>query len=280
MKNIAVICNPLPENGKSISVADSIARALKTKDISFSIFTTYWPQVWDQFSEAWIIGGDGTLNFFINQYPTFHLPMTIFKSGSGNDFSWALYGDVSLEQQMEKVLNGSVHKVDAGICNDRLFINGVGIGFDGAIVKELQGKKKQAGKTSYFLAVLKNILNYKESECCININDHTIKEDLFMVSVANGQRYGGGFKVAPNASVRDGLLDANIIGKIAPVKRLLYLPLIEKGEHLHLPFIQQHTCTEISITCQHSLPAHADGEYFEADSFEIKCLPKRFSFFL
>ena len=278
MKNIAVVCNPLPENGKSIEVADSIARALKTKEIPFSIFTTYWPQVWDQFSEAWIIGGDGTLNYFINQHPNFQLPIAIFKGGSGNDFNWALYGDVTLEQQIEKVLHASPQWVDAGTCNGRLFMNGIGIGFDGAIVKELLGRKKVAGKTSYFLTVLKNIFNYKEGDVTIQINGQTFNEELFMVSIANGQRYGGGFKVAPKASITDGQLDINIISKIAPVKRMFYLPVIEKGEHLDLPFIKEYKSDKVTIASNSILPAHADGEYFEASSFAIECLPKQFSF--
>ncbi len=278
MKKIALICNPLPEKRQVLLLADAIARILTKRAISYSIFTTYWPQVWDQFSEAWIVGGDGTLNYFINENPEFSLPIAIFKGGTGNDFHWALYGNLSLENQVENVLKGSIIKVDAGVCNGRLFINGIGIGFDGIIVQDLLGKKKRRGKSSYLLAILKNIITYREGRFHFQIDKKRFSRECFMVSIANGNCYGGGFHIAPQAVLTDGLLDVVITGKIPPLKRLFYLPVIEKGNHLQLPFIQYNTCNKIKITTDHFLPAHADGEYFSANSFVIECLPKRFSF--
>src|ERR1051326_3574700 len=104
-KNIALIVNPL--HSTALSVADKIAVFLKSKNIEHSIFTAYWPTNWIAFTEAWIVGGDGTLNYFINQYSQLDLPIAIFKGGTGNDFHWLLYGDISIEQQVEKVLAAS-----------------------------------------------------------------------------------------------------------------------------------------------------------------------------
>ena len=102
-----------------------------------------------------VVGGDGTLNYFINQYPQFALPLAIFRGGTGNDFHWLLYGDVTEAEQVDLVLSASPQPVDAGLCNHRLFINGVDIGFDGKVAKDLMGKQKRAGKASYMLTILK-----------------------------------------------------------------------------------------------------------------------------
>jgi diacylglycerol kinase family enzyme len=154
----------------------------------------------------------------------------------------------------------------------------VGIGFDGAIVKDLLGKKKLAGKASYLLSILKNIVGYHERPCTLQMPDETISQDCFMISVANARRYGGGFHVAPKASLTDGLLDVNIVGKISPLKRMRYLPVIEKGEHLDLSFIQYRHTTKIKISSEIILHAHIDGEYLSDKNFEIEVLSKRFSF--
>lgn len=168
--------------------------------------------------------------------------------------------------------------VDGGLCNEKLFLNGVGIGFDGAIVKSLINKKKNPGKASYLMSVFKRILFYKGVEHLIKINDYTITQKLLMINVANGKTEGGGFKVAPKAELQDGLLDINIVKELSSLKRLFYLSTIEKGKHLHLPLIEYHRSNKIEITTPISLPAHLDGEYFEANRFIIECLPKRFSF--
>jgi diacylglycerol kinase (ATP) len=277
-KHIALVCNPTRENEKALRITSSIEILLSGIDIDHKVFTSTWPQSFDGFTEVWIIGGDGTINWFINQYPSIQLPLALFAGGTGNDFHWMLYGNKTTEQQVDRVLQSTPQLVDAGSCNEKLFLNGVGIGFDGAIVHDLLGKKKLAGKASYLLSILKHIIGYHEKPCVLELANEIIKEDCFMISVANAARYGGGFHVAPNAILTDSLLDINIIGKISPVKRIKYLPVIEKGEHLGLDFVKYRQTEKIIIRSSTKLHAHIDGEFFQTDYFDIAILPKRFSF--
>lgn len=277
--NIAIVCNPQAGNGKALLIADEIIIYLKRKGISYSIFTAQWPQLWNEVTQIWIVGGDGTLNYFINHYPEIKLPLSIFRGGTGNDFQKMLYGKISIEQQIEKLLEGNVSVVDAGLCNERLFLNGVGIGFDGAIVKSLIDKQKNPGKASYISSVFKRILFYKAMEHSIKIDDENIiNEKVLMVNIANGKTEGGGFRVAPKADLQDGVLDVNIVKELNSIKRFIYLQAVEKGKHLHLALIDYRQAKRIEITLPAVLPAHADGEYFEADRFVIECLSGRFSF--
>jgi diacylglycerol kinase (ATP) len=277
-KHIALVCNPTNENQKSVQITSGIEVLLSGMDIPHKVFIETWPATFDGFTEVWIIGGDGTINWFINQYPSIQIPIAAFSGGSGNDFQWMLFGEKTVEQQVDQVLQGSPQLVDAGVCNERLFMNGVGIGFDGAVVHDLLGKKKLAGKASYLLSILKRIISYQEKPCILQLPTENIKQDCFMISIANGQRYGGGFYVAPRAVMTDGLLDVNIIGKISPLKRMKYMSVIEKGEHLNLEFITYRHTNRIVIESPTKLHAHVDGEYLYADRFDIEVLPKRFSF--
>lgn len=275
-KNIALLVNP--SQAQAHRVAAEITTLLQAKNIGHRLFSTQWPQSWIDITEAWIVGGDGTLNFFINQYPQFDLPMAIFKGGTGNDFHWLLYGDLPLGRQVERVLTAAPQPVDAGYCNNRLFLNGVGIGFDGKVAKDLVDKKKKSGKTSYLLTVLKNIFRYPSFLCSVNTHNFHWGKKCFMISVANGRRYGGGFQVTPKSLVNDGLLDISIVGKIHPLARLRYLPVIEKGRHLDLPFITYIKSSMAIVKTREEVPAHADGEFFSARQFNIECLPARFRF--
>lgn len=274
-RNIALLCNPTAK--KAIRMGDEIAVQLRKKSIPFSLFTRYWPTVWDGFTEAWVVGGDGTVNFFINHYPEFQLPIAIFAGGSGNDLHAAVYGTTTVPAQIERVLNGTAWPVDAGRCNDALFLNGIGIGFDGAVIKSMLGTIKRAGKASYFLAVLRHLLGYREKRCTITHNGTKVMQDCFMICITNGTSFGGGFRVAPKASVTDGLLDVLVVGNLNALKRIRYLPVVQQGEHLHLPFVKYRQTTDVVIKCAHPVSAHRDGEYFSADTFEIRCLVKRFS---
>ena len=105
-----------------------------------------------------------------------------------------------------------------------------------------------------------------------------ISLECMMISVANGVRYGGDFYVTPKASLTDGLLDINIVGRVPPLRRIKYLPVLEKGEHLELPFIQYYTSKKVSVSSPHTLHAHLDGEYMASQTFEIEILPNKIAF--
>lgn len=278
LKNIALICNPTQSNKKALTICRNVAAILKEKEIRHTIYISEWPRGWQGISEAWIIGGDGTVNYFINKYPDCPIPLAVFAGGTGNDLHWMLYGKIDLTSLVDRLLQAKPQLIDAGICNGKLFINGVGIGFDGSIVKDLAGKTKWPGKTSYFISIIKHLWDYTEQHGVIQTDGEKMQGKYFLVSIANGQRYGGGFHVAPKASFCDGLLDLNIVKEIASLKRLRYLPVIEKGRHLDLPFVEYRHVKDIRLSFDIIQPAHMDGEYLEAKDFDISILSKRFSF--
>jgi diacylglycerol kinase (ATP) len=86
------------------------------------------------------------------------------------------------------------------------------------------------------------------------------------------------FHIAPTSEINDGLLDVILVDKLHPFLRLRWLPVIEKGEHLHLPFIKHFRTTRLIITSEKNIQAHLDGEYYEANRLEIEILPAKYFF--
>ena len=160
-KKIAIVCNVLAGVGKASWLAEKIAVQLAAKQIGYVIYKENWPADFNFFTDVFIVGGDGTLNYFINRYPNIELPLVIFNGGTGNDFHWLLYANKTLDEQLQVALTESPKPIDIGKCNERYFINGVGIGFEGSVAKALMGKKKQPGKTSFLITVLKKIVTYR-----------------------------------------------------------------------------------------------------------------------
>jgi diacylglycerol kinase family enzyme len=206
------------------------------------------------------------------------LPLVIFNGGTGNDVHWMLYGKKSFEEQLEIVLTASPKPIDAGRCNERLFINGVGIGFEGAVAESVTGKKKKPGKTSFMIAVLKKIFFYRSKNYSVQSGEINRQGKHLMISVTNGRRAGGGFHIAPVAAADDGLLDAVLIKAISPLKRLRWLPVIEKGKHLDLSFIKHFTTKKIIIESDDLIQSHLDGEVYKNKKLEIEILPGNFFF--
>ncbi len=276
--NIAILCNPLAGNGRGVELAEKILSDLRTRSIPNEIFKKQWPAHLSDFTDIFIVGGDGTLNHFINHYPGIRIPLAIFNGGTGNDFHWLLYGKRTLEEQLELVLNEAPKPIDIGKCNERFFINGVGIGFDGAVAKSLTGKKKRAGKASFLIAILKKIFYYRSVSYTISSDEKKETGSKLLMGVANGRRAGGGFHIAPEALADDGLFDVILVDAIKPFKRLKYLPVIEKGKHLDLPFIQYFKTKKITIESDDLMDIHLDGEYYSDDKVVVEILPGKLLF--
>ena len=271
-KNIAIVCNTLAGSGRAVMLAETIAEKLTGKDIGHTIFKEAWPDQFSDFTDIFIVGGDGTLNYFINRYPGIKLPLVIFKGGTGNDFHWLLYGIKTLEEQLETALQEEPRPIDMGKCNGRYFINGIGIGFEGEVAKTLTGKKKHPGKTSFLLTILKKIFTYRSKDYLVNSSNQNLSGKKLLVDITNGRRAGGGFHIAPQAIADDGLFDIVIVDALSPLQRLRFLPVIEKGKHLHLSFIHHFRSGSISVESNELIQYHLDGEYHEDGKLEIKIL--------
>jgi YegS/Rv2252/BmrU family lipid kinase len=276
---IALLCNPGAGKGRALRVARQMAEKLRLHELECTFFSGQWPSGLDGFSSVWIAGGDGTIHEFVNCYPGLKLPVALFRAGSGNDFAWKLYGDLSTDEFFLRALAGVTKEVDIGLCNGRYFVNGVGIGFDGDVVKKMGNKKLlTAGHLSYLAVVLKNIFLFREKQMDITAGEWRRKGQFFMLAAANGSRYGGGFQVAPRAKLDDGLLDMVLVKPIGLLSRFRYLRVIRHGRHLDLPFIEWIQTGKITIRSSSILSAHLDGELIESDFFEISLSAHRFLF--
>lgn len=276
---IAIATNTLAGSGKAIKLAARLHAILIDKNIESNVFSEKeWDKRMYHYDQVWICGGDGTVNYFVNQFSDIKIPLCIFNGGTGNDFYALLYGKTSVENQINHVLQSLPRPIDAGKCNERYFLNGVGIGFEGAVAKSLQGVNKWGGKTFFMISILKHILFYKERQYKIQSAEKMLEGKFLMISIANGTRYGGGFYVAPLAKPDDGFFDANLVSPLSPLKRLRYLPVIEKGKHLGLSIVDYYLTNEITITGDRPVQAHLDGEYLEAIELKIGLLPGHFNF--
>jgi diacylglycerol kinase (ATP) len=277
-KNIAIVCNRLAGAGRAVSFSKKIADEAASRGVSYTLFIDNWPGDFLSFSDVWIVGGDGTLNFFINKYPGINLPLVIFNGGTGNDVHWLMFKEKSFEEQMEIAIYGEPRPVDAGRCNEKYFLNGVGIGLEGAVAKNLTGKKKKPGKASFMGAILRKIFFYQSKEYHVQLDENSLHRHCLLISVMNGHRAGGGFHVAPTSAIDDGLLDVVIVDKLHPFLRVRWLPVIEKGNHLALPFVRHFRVRKTIITSPTTIDAHLDGEYYSANRLEIEILPGKYHF--
>lgn len=226
------------------------------------------------FTDLVIVGGDGTINEAVNGLK-FDIPVSIIPAGTGNDFIKNIEIGKNIRDRFETALYGAVSRIDLGQCNDRIFVNGVGIGFDGQIVEDMESKRVPllSGHAAYYYHVLRILGGYKEKPFDYHINGENLKKDLILLTIGNGTTFGGGFKLMPDAKLDDGLLEVCEIGKLSGLKRFLNIHRLSNGSHGALKAVNFYRTTELKVEENLLLYAHIDGERMGQPPYHIKVLP-------
>lgn len=281
-RNFFVVANPVSGTKKVETILRELVDYFASKNYPFDVYLTSksnngWKIVADNFTEKYtdlvILGGDGTINEAVNGLK-YDRPVSILPSGSGNDFCKTLDIGESIEEQIQTLDHGLPVKVDIGECNGRKFVNGVGVGFDGQIVADMQSRKTLLrGAAKYYYFVLRILASYKSRRFSYQIDGKQYEKDLILFCVGNGTTFGGSFKLIPNSSLIDGKLDVCEIGKISALKRFLNIHRLQDGSHGALKAVNFYQAETLRIEANPALFAHIDGEYFGNPPFQFKVLP-------
>ena len=242
------------------------------------LFHKEWPSDLQNFDEVWVMGGDGTFNYFVNKYPDCSIPIGLFEGGTGNDFYWKIFGKISREEHLSHILNGHTASLDAGQVNQMIFLNGVGIGIEGDVLKSMRAIRFIGGALGYYLAAIPQLFKFKSYIISFERAGKIFSKKVFLCMVFNSSRAGGGFHFFPMASIQDGALNMMLCNPIAIIKRLYYMPLIQKGKHVNYPFLEFSTIQSTRIHCNRVLIAQVDGEILASDIFDFKILPAKFKY--
>ncbi|HPT76311.1 MAG TPA: hypothetical protein PLC16_06180 [Defluviitaleaceae bacterium] len=148
------------------------------------------------------------------------------------------------------------------------------MGLDAEIAAYTQVSKKYfKGKWAYIASLIKNLFCYKPIHAVITIDGKEMERNLLLFAVGNGQYYGGGFKILPQAIMDDAYFDACIVSHIPRWKIPLALPALIKGEHDKYPFVEFIKLKKIKIKTSKEVKLNLDGEISQGSYFEFEIIP-------
>ena len=281
-----IVVNPAAGKSDHQHKENAVSSFLESKEITFETYYTRKensiPHLHDfltegrEITDIAIIGGDGTINLCLNALPHFNYTLSVVNNGTGNDSVKNLYAKKSLDEQVRAILEGKIKTIDLGSCNDRLFMNGVGIGFDGLVVRKMAAlKKKKRGLWAYLSIVLQLLPRKTSFNTTIRHDGEAINQSIFSMTITKGTTFGGGFLMNPNALPVDGLLDVCRFNKVNLLQKMIILPWVFIGKHGWFKPISYSKSKEIEISSDMLIPGHIDGELIESRHFVLKVLPKQ-----
>lgn len=238
----------------------------------------------DGYETVVAVGGDGVIHEVVNglmaagdghQAPA---ALGVIPLGSGNDFIKMLDTPLDLTAACRRLVEGEPRVVDLGRVNEHYFVNFAGFGFDTLALVEAQKIGWLTGFPLYLVAVLRVlVLNYNTPKVKIGLAEgETIQQPVTIVDVHNGRCAGGGFWLAPDAEIDDGLFDVLIADGMGRIEILRLLPDVMRGTHVGKDPVTMKRTRRVVVDSADPLPVQADGEllYSEANHLEFEMYPQ------
>lgn len=204
--------------------------------------------------------------------------LALMAAGTGNDFGQALGLPVwDYHATARLAVSPDAMHVDMGCAGGIPFLNVAGAGIQTAVLERAREMRLLRGSLLYVAAALPLLRTYRAFTVRVGSDGANPTElSCLTVIVSNGPRYGGGFRIAPPASVTDGLLDLVTVVDTPVVRRLPLFLRARLGAHLGQREVR-HGQVQASIWHFDAPPLlDIDGELRMAPSavVEITCLPR------
>ncbi len=288
---VKLIFNPMADMGHAWQIASAlrpIVNRYGNADWSGTVYPSHAAELACQaarqgYQHVIALGGDGTVHEVVNglmQVPAETRPaLGVVPIGSGNDFAHNLGLPASPSEALHLALNGAPRPVDIGRVTspdgqiDEFFDNTLGIGFDAIVTIRSHRLPLLRGFLMYLVAVLETtILDHRSVHYRLQTDNGPQEIDSQMLVVCNGGREGGGFLIAPDFDMTDGLFDLVLMDKVSRPMMLRLLPEFMRGTHHRFPQVHAQRTRRIRLQADAPLYLHADGEVLTSFGSNIRTL--------
>jgi len=287
-RKIKIILNPMADMGNAWRVARdlrSITEEHGGVDWSGTVYPGHAIELAKQagredYDLVIAMGGDGTVHEVMNglmQIPENKRPILgVVPVGSGNDFAHGINASTIPNEALRRAINGEPSTVDLGLMTDEngrnvYFDNTLGIGFGATVTIRSHQLPLLRGFLMYLTAVLQTIaLDHNPIRMQIETDGEKWEQGVSYLVLCNGPREGGGFLIAPDAKIDDGLLHFAMIKDVSRLMMLRIVPEVMKGTHGRFKEVKMGTCKRFTISANRPLYIHADGEIFTGPGTDLR----------
>jgi diacylglycerol kinase (ATP) len=199
----------------------------------------------------------------------------VIPAGGGNDVARNLglpFGDPLAAAALLPALES--RPADLVRAGARLFLNAAGAGFDSEVSRFANQRLARApARLRYVGAVLAQLALWRRVGFQITLDGRPLEARGWLVAIGNGQSYGGGMRIAPDACLDDGLVDVVLIGELSRPDFLATFPKIYSGRHLAHPRIASWRAARVELDADRPLTVHLEGELAGTVPVAFEVLP-------
>jgi diacylglycerol kinase (ATP) len=236
-----------------------------------------------------VVGGDGMVSLAVNLLAQTSIPFAVVPCGTGNDFARGIglpVGELdrcislvvdSLSREPERLDLGRISSTDGS--EVRWFASILSAGFDAIVNERANAMSWPQGKSRYILALFRELFALKPVSYSLSVDGHQRTESAMLISIANNSTMGGGMRVTPQASMRDGVFDVFVLRPLSRLRFLRLFPRVFAGTHVSEPEVVIEHAQTVILDAK-NIVAYADGEQVWALPVHVDVVPAAIRVFI
>jgi len=218
-----------------------------------------------QFDLVLAAGGDGTVHEVVNGLAEgdFRPRFGILPFGTTNDLAAAMGIPRTVDEICKILSDGFTIPMDIGkLNNHRFFINIAAGGTLTELTYEVPSKLKTIiGQLAYYLKGIEKLPHMRPSWMRIQYDEECYDGEAMLFLIANTSSVGGFNRLAPRASVNDGMFGLIIIKKTNVINFIHLANAALRGQHLNDPTVLYAQAKKIHVQADKAIGINLDGEY-------------------
>ena len=237
----------------------------------------------EEFSRVIACGGDGTLNICVNAMlrHDIHLPLGILPAGTANDFAYYFELPSDIPAALDIALGDMTTKADVGSVNGKYFINVAAMGAMVDVSQKTDPYVKNAiGPLAYYLKAATELNQVHPINVKLTTPEDVYEEEIYFMTVCNGESAGGFRKLSPESKMNDGKLDVVAFRKMPILEFAPLLMEVIGGKHPDNKHVLYFQTPSLTIESDEDIPTDIDGEHGEKLPLHFGVIDKRLDVFV
>ncbi len=229
------------------------------------------------------MGGDGTFQGLANAAFGSDILLGILPAGGGNDFAVALGLPENPVAAAEAILRGQPRWVDmvrvrTADGRERLYVGGGGVGLDAEATGYANGAfRRLPGRLRYVAAALRALHGFAPLQVRAEFPESElppIESKVLLAGVLNTPTYGAGLRLAPEAQISDGWIDAVFVDDLSLWEVLKLLPRLMRSGDLRIPEVTRTRAKRVRLLTDRPCMFHGDGEIIGPAPVDIEVVQR------
>ncbi|MCW2953320.1 MAG: diacylglycerol kinase catalytic region [Conexibacter sp.] len=280
-RDVALIVNPSAGGGRAGRALPRIESALRAHGLRFHVERTRGLEHARELARAAsaagevaaACGGDGIVGAVAGALHDCGGDglLAIVPGGRGNDFARTLAIPRDADGACGVIAGGRERAIDLGEVGGRCFVGIASCGFD-SDANRIANATRMPGNAAYLWGAVRALASWTPARFELELDGVRREHVGYNVAAANGQAYGGGMILAPDAALDDGLLDVVTIAQVGKL-RFLGNMRVFKGTHVRNAEVAVRRGHELRIAADRPFTLYADGDPIAELPATVRTLP-------